>query len=235
MRSSSKQSGFTLVEMIVSLGLFSIVVTVAVGALLVLIATNEQLQAEQSVMTNLSFALDSMTREIRTGTHFFCATAMSANNNVFANGKDLDDTSNATKVIDPYETNDCSLGNYPTAGNRYHGLVFREGGESITGAGGGRILYFHDSDTGQIFRKVGGQDAQSIVSSGIFITSVEFYVTGSRTLSDFVPPLNAPGTNPRLEQPAVTIIVEAIDKENSTSAKDPYRIQTTVTQRTLDI
>jgi len=72
--SPTSQFGFTLIEMIVSLGLFSIVITISVGALLVLIATNEQLQAEQSVMTNLSFALDSMTREIRTGTNYYCAS-----------------------------------------------------------------------------------------------------------------------------------------------------------------
>jgi prepilin-type N-terminal cleavage/methylation domain-containing protein len=67
-----KQAGFTLIEMIVSLGVFSVVVTTAVGAILVLVNTNLQLQSEQSVMTNLSFALDTMTREMRTGFKYFC-------------------------------------------------------------------------------------------------------------------------------------------------------------------
>ena len=62
--------GFTLIEMIVSLTLFSAVITIAVGAFLVLLAANKQLQEEQAVLTNLSFALDSMTREIITGTGY---------------------------------------------------------------------------------------------------------------------------------------------------------------------
>ena len=73
-KSQNQNLGFTLVEMIVS-RYFSIVVTTAVGAMLVLISTNQQLQSEQNVMTNLSFALDTMTREIRTGYNYYCTTS----------------------------------------------------------------------------------------------------------------------------------------------------------------
>ncbi len=66
------QRGFTLIEMIVSLGIFSIVSTMTVGSLLVLISGNQQLQGEQNAMTNLAFAIDSMTREMRTGSSYVC-------------------------------------------------------------------------------------------------------------------------------------------------------------------
>ncbi|MFT7507155.1 MAG: prepilin-type N-terminal cleavage/methylation domain-containing protein, partial [Acidimicrobiales bacterium] len=65
-------TGFTLVEVMVSLALFSSVVTMAVGTLVVLIDANSKAQNAQLAVTNVSFALDSMTREIRTGLNYYC-------------------------------------------------------------------------------------------------------------------------------------------------------------------
>ncbi len=67
-----KQRGFTLVELMVSVALFSIVVTVSMGTLITMIDANNKAQALYSVMTNISFAVDSMTRNIRTGNAYFC-------------------------------------------------------------------------------------------------------------------------------------------------------------------
>jgi prepilin-type N-terminal cleavage/methylation domain-containing protein len=219
----NQQLGFTLIEMIVSLAVFSIVVTITVGALLVLVGTNQQLQDEQSVMTNLSFALDSMTREIRTGTHYFCETKNNNNNNIFDNSVNLNNpvpSAASDHGLDANEVQDCSTGRFPL-GHRYHGIAFNEGGSSITGTGG-RILYFFDEDEGKIFRRVGSGLAQSIVSSGIYITDAEFFVSGSN-------PLN----NTEKDQTVVTIFIEAKDVNDPTAKA--YQMQTTITQRTLDI
>jgi len=213
---NTKQQGFTLIEMIVSLALFSAVITVAVGALLVLVGTNQQLQNEQSVMTNLSFALDSMAREIRTGTHYYCETKNNSNNNVFDPSVDL----NTQLASD--DVQDCDDGRFP-ANSQYHGLVFNEGGESIT-VTGGRILYYYDSNTKEIYRRIGDEDPQSIVSSGINITDAEFFVSGSAPLSDGAA---------EVDQSVVTIFIKAEDANDPTAK--PYQIQTTITQRTLDI
>jgi len=217
MKRSSLQSGFSLIEMIVSLALFSVVATISVGALLVLIATNQQLQNEQSVMTNLSFALDSMTREIRTGTRYFCDSRpnFTANHsggldNMFSDSTNLDTEFGTTT------TRDCANGN--NSGQDLQGILFVEGGDSITGAGD-RILYFYDADNGQIFRRVGAQPAQSIISSGIYITDAEFFVTGADDTD--------------VNQSVVTVFLEA--REANDLAAKKYEIQTTVTQRTLDI
>lgn len=211
------QHGFTLIEMIVSLAVFSIVITVSVGALLVLVATNEQLQGEQSVMTNLSFALDSMTREIRTGTSYYCGSAVGfgGTGNIFSDSTNLD-IALADKV------GNCSNGN--SLGHRLQGIAFVEGGNSITD-GADRILYYFDRDTGQIYRRVGGGAAQSIVSSGIFISDMEVFVTGSK-------PLSSGGASSE-EQAVATIFIEA--REINDPTEKTYQIQTTVTQRTLDI
>jgi prepilin-type N-terminal cleavage/methylation domain-containing protein len=65
--------GFTLVEMLVSVALFSIVMLIGLGALLTLVDQNRHAQALNAAMTNLNFALESMSRTIRTGTGYQCA------------------------------------------------------------------------------------------------------------------------------------------------------------------
>lgn len=194
-----QNQGFTLIEMIVSLGIFSIVVTTAVGAMLILISTNQQLQSEQNVMTNLSFALDTMTREIRTGYSYFCTSVASE----LSNHEDLDDT----------DVKDCPDGS--TASKQ--GISFYEGGNSLTDTAN-RILYYYDATLESIYRQIGDGDAQAIVSSGLAITDAQFYVTGTDTDDT--------------EQPTVTIYLEAQDVNDDGKT---YYLQTTVTQRILDI
>lgn len=74
MKLHTNTKGFTLVEMIVAIFIFSIVMVVAVGALVSVIGANRKAQAVKSVMNNLNFALESMTRTIRTGTGYDCGT-----------------------------------------------------------------------------------------------------------------------------------------------------------------
>ena len=66
--------GFTLIEMLVSIALFAVTVTISMGSLLVLVDANAKSQSVQIAVTNLSFALDTMTRQLRTGTDIYCAT-----------------------------------------------------------------------------------------------------------------------------------------------------------------
>jgi prepilin-type N-terminal cleavage/methylation domain-containing protein len=68
------QKGFSLAELMVSVALFSIVITIGVGTLMVMIDANAKAQALYSVMTNLSFSTDSMTRNIRTAYNYYCTT-----------------------------------------------------------------------------------------------------------------------------------------------------------------
>lgn len=64
--------GFTLVELIVSIGIFAVVITMCISTLLVMVDANRKAQALQSAMTNLSFVTDSITRNIRTGYDYYC-------------------------------------------------------------------------------------------------------------------------------------------------------------------
>jgi len=215
---SKNKTGFTLIEIIVSLALFSVVITIAVGALLILIASNKQLQDEQSVLSNLSFALDSMTREIRTGTSYYCAASPSAGGNLM-----FQDGASLPPELASGISGDCA--DSDPANLNFHGITFTEGGNSITSGGDSRIAYYFDRGEAKIYRRLSGQDAEPIVSAGIHIEDVQFYVTGSDDTNNV--------------QPKITIIIQAYNSEADANAdaadERAYIIQTTVTQRALDI
>lgn len=67
-----KNRGYTLIELMVAIGLFAFVMTLTSGAYLLIISINRKTQALASGVDNLSFALESMTRTIRTGKSYNC-------------------------------------------------------------------------------------------------------------------------------------------------------------------
>lgn len=64
--------GFTLLEMVVSLGLFTVVIVIGLGALMSMSAAAQKTKSISIVMDNLNFALESMTRSLRTGISYHC-------------------------------------------------------------------------------------------------------------------------------------------------------------------
>jgi len=69
-RKLASRSGFTLLEMIISLGIFSVVMITAIGAMLSVNTAQIKASHVQNIQDNIRFALESMTKEIRTGTAF---------------------------------------------------------------------------------------------------------------------------------------------------------------------
>lgn len=67
-----KKSGFTLVELLVSVALFTMVMTVSIGSLLVLTNANRKEQALKTSVNNINFAIETMAREIRMGRFYYC-------------------------------------------------------------------------------------------------------------------------------------------------------------------
>lgn len=59
--------GFSLIEMMVAISIFSIVVMISMTAILSVVDSNKKAQSLKSVMNNLNFALETMTRSIKIG------------------------------------------------------------------------------------------------------------------------------------------------------------------------
>lgn len=81
LRASGKSKGFTIVEMIVALGLFTVVVLAVVGSLTALSGANARAQAASEAVNNLNFAVESITRFMRTGSKYQCPAGDSVDPN----------------------------------------------------------------------------------------------------------------------------------------------------------
>jgi|SRR6185437_4132907 len=66
--------GFTLIELMVSVAIFSIVMVMALGGLLSLSVADRKAASLKSAIDNLSFGIDSMSRTIRTGQNYHCGS-----------------------------------------------------------------------------------------------------------------------------------------------------------------
>jgi len=71
MRTTSLK-GYTLVEMIIAVALFTAVMVIAASAYLSMISLNRHARATNDIVSNLSFAIEAMSRSIRTGSNYGC-------------------------------------------------------------------------------------------------------------------------------------------------------------------
>jgi len=71
-KQKNTEKAFTLVEMLVSLTLFSFVITIALGSLFTIMKANEKAKVMKTVVNNLNIALEGMSREIRVGYDYVC-------------------------------------------------------------------------------------------------------------------------------------------------------------------
>lgn len=77
---NNQSFGFTLIEVMVAISVFSIVVTIGIGSLITTNKAYQQSQVQRAVIDNTSFVLESMAREIRTGGQYTCGTNPAAAN-----------------------------------------------------------------------------------------------------------------------------------------------------------
>lgn len=70
-------TGFTLIEMIVAMGVFTICVVLIVGSLISLNNASRKERAIRVAMDNVGAAIDSMSRNIRMGSQFHCGCGAS--------------------------------------------------------------------------------------------------------------------------------------------------------------
>ncbi len=80
MRNIRTKKGFTLVEMIVSIGLFTIVLFIASSAFLSVLNADRKSRATRIATDNLNLALEDMSRRIKTGTAYRCDGGLGVRN-----------------------------------------------------------------------------------------------------------------------------------------------------------
>lgn len=68
-----KHKGFTLIEVIISISIFIVVMVVSATAMLAVVSANRKAHAQKSIMDNISFALETISRSARFGSEYSCA------------------------------------------------------------------------------------------------------------------------------------------------------------------
>lgn len=155
-----KKNGFTLIEMLVAVSLFVFVMLIGVGVLLSIIDANRKARALSSVMNNLNFALESMSRNIRVGTKYHCEE-------------------NAGIVPPNIDTpKDCNPGKL---------FAFEMSGGNPLNPNDQIIYRINYDGTGIEMSKNGGANFVGITAEEVVIEDFSFYVSGSSASDNYQP------------------------------------------------
>jgi type II secretory pathway pseudopilin PulG len=212
MKYTNTQSGFTLVETIVATTVFVSVVTMGITAVLNVNTNYAKNRAQRSIIDNMTFVVEDLTRNIRLGSSYQCIPG-----------------------IDPYPYTsgdegwrDCGTGNPPISGDGLSAsnaaLAF-ESFDRVTGDAGDQIVYrFLENQStgiGAIQKSTdGGETFLVLTPPEIDIDTARsgFWVFGSDPSDGY--------------QPKVILqIAGSITERDQVS---PLFIQTTISQRPLD-
>jgi prepilin-type N-terminal cleavage/methylation domain-containing protein len=179
------KKGFTLVEMLITVSLFAIIVTIAVGGFLNAERTQRQVSSLISAQSNVSLALEQMSRDIRTG-YLFCHDP-----GVDTYSSRCDDLNNpslpACEVVSSSSTSPTwtcpSLDFYDADGNHIN----------------------YSWDGGALTESVNSSTPQSITGNGVSVRYLQFQLFG-QTEGDHRPPritislgIAASSTDPAVE------------------------------------
>lgn len=158
------RAGFSLVEMIVAIGIFTAVMFIAIGALLSIVGLNKKAQAQQSAINNLNFALENMARSIRTGSSYRCEDFWTGVQYIF--DTPLDCPNNGGGV-----------------------LVFKSDQGVIPGVDTGQWGFWLEGTTIKKGTDLGASNKSSqITADEIYIEGLKFYVVGASDTSPNLQP-----------------------------------------------
>ncbi|MCX6756734.1 MAG: type II secretion system protein [Candidatus Nomurabacteria bacterium] len=205
-KSKKSLKGFTLIELMVVIALFSTIMTVAIGALFSAQAVNVKLQQTQIVIDGINLAIEEMVRDIRYGSQFYCTD--------FA-------FIQAFPATMP-DRQDCL---YPTGNTA---IVFKPAnGLTSLNHPNDRIAFYVSNNA--IYKKLLPEgDLNSapmqVTASDIKINSLFFYVKGTGT---------SVSSTPDFVQPVITVSIAGVTTKSQTN-QVKFTAQTTISSRKID-
>ncbi|MFA6608428.1 MAG: prepilin-type N-terminal cleavage/methylation domain-containing protein [Candidatus Paceibacterota bacterium] len=200
--------GFTLVELLVSLALFTTVITIATGSLFSAQAINVRLEQSQVILDGVNLAVEVMARDMWYGSSFYCDVSIPGSLLI-------------SRKSCPYST---------SSGGSV--LIFKPvvGFPSTTNASLDRTAYYLSN--GIIYKdeyvegNVNNKKTYQITSSDVLIKALTFFVIGAESSQASTPDLN---------QPIITMIVSGTTLSyNAEINSVPFSVQTSVSARGLD-
>ena len=213
----SAKAGFTIIELMVSVGLFTIVMVLGVGAVLNANLVHKKTQSQAAVLDNLNFAMEDMARNMRLGTGFRCPIDTALNFDV---------------------PKDC-----PNTANNYFSVSFKGMDYVSTDVAKNRIVYQFvnrnispSSDLGKLITSVGldptliGTLKKSIDGGTTFLdlTPETVYIDLVRSgFNVYNAEIVGDGIQPYIEIRIAGIVIYK-------NEKTPFALETLVSQRVLD-
>jgi prepilin-type N-terminal cleavage/methylation domain-containing protein len=201
------KKGFTLVELLITVGLFVIIITIAVGGFTNAIRTQRQVSSLISAESNVSLSLEQMARQIRTG-YLFCntyknETAVAGGNPIGVNPDCNCQLSSALSPSAPSSSWTCD------------DLEFRDAGQNI-------VLY--ERKNGALMEDYGTTSTAALTSvtgNAVLVKYLTFQLFGQVEGDHWTPRVTiSMGIAPSSTDPAVS--------------GDVVNLQTTVSARTID-
>lgn len=152
-------SGFTLIETLVAVTLFTFVTFVALSSLFQMQALNTKLKITKSIYSNIYFTIDNITNEVKQGSNF---ESKNYNNSSFPLGQTCDSV-NVSAGVDS-----CIAFDYLNI-------------ESLNNSE--RRGYYLDTTSGAIKKYTGTGSPSSLTSEDLKIETLKFIVEGNDTYS----------------------------------------------------
>lgn len=198
-------SGFTLVELIVVLGLFSSIATLSLGSLFNAQTINSRLQETQAILDNINLSVQTLTRDLRFGTEFYCGTSLPA--------------------VIPTVRRSCS--SISTEGGSV--LIFKSS-DSVLDID--RVAYYVSNGTLYKDEYINGATTTlQMTSNEVAIDTLHFYVEGAQSSDGANDYLNASD----FDQPLITLLISGSTKSSHKSVTPvTFSIQTSISANEVD-
>ena len=198
-KNNKKNRGYTIIETMITVSIFIIVVMAGMGALLNANAVHNKSQNMRSIMDSLSFIMEDMSKNLRTGYNYHCIL-----------------------IIEDIPTGTPAPQNC-TGENGGRGISFWSAFDTNQW-----VYYVDDTAKGRgIFKSVLGAEPTQMTPDEVDITLGSFSVFGAEP-----PPPNPPFSSTE-QQPFVTI--RLVGKIKYKDIETPFSLQTSVSQRKIDI
>ncbi len=213
----NEQRGFTIIETMISVSLFMIIITVGMTALLNANLLHQKSQDMRSEMDNLSFIMEDLSRNLRTGTTYHCVVDLSED------------------MSTPQSTTTDADGNVQVCG----GIAFESSYGSKDSLGNydnpNDQWVYYITDTGALCKATQGPYNVGCETSGtnyLRLTPPEVYINPRSGFTIIgAEPHGSPGD--KLDQPFV--IVRLAGTINKNNVLTPFSLETSVSQRLVDL
>ncbi len=219
-----KVKAFTLIELMMSVSIFSFLILLAVGSLFLAQSISVKVSGTQTVIDEVNLSIEMVTREMRYANSFHC---------VKYTDNDPYTYSDKAPLFDPQDCKNNDMGGT--------GIVFRRNNDSQNNDT--RIGYYLDKKDSAIYKLSYVRNADNsisvtrlrVTSQNIKINNVSFFVSGSA-------PSNGSGSTDN-DQPLVTILVSGSSIESTNKGNAilnigtgkinhvQFNVQTSVSQR----